>query len=211
MTPDGVPTTFMGLTKSGLNSYLNSKNSGGSDSLDNAANIGDWINISLIAPSLGLNPDLKNKPKYQPPRFNPAYEIKVNNAMKTASKYLDGAGKVLGVVSYLDHANKGWQSMQNGNVWENIHRYNFLPKITFVFYFIISHLIEKFFVLKEKPSIVFQKKRKKIPFQHIHIKLMLSHRIQGFLTFSPEHTIIPPGHKITLIRFPGDHWYNYAH
>jgi hypothetical protein len=43
--------------------------------------------------------------------------------MNTASKYLDGAGKVLGVVSYLDHANQGWQSMQNGNVWEGLGYY----------------------------------------------------------------------------------------
>lgn len=77
----------------------------------------------LTGPSLGTNPELKIKPRYQPPGFNPANEIKVNNAMKTAYKYLDVCGKALGVISYIDHTNKGWQSIKNGDVWKGLGYY----------------------------------------------------------------------------------------
>jgi hypothetical protein len=101
----------------------NAQGQGGSDFLDKVADFGGWADIALTAPTLGTDQSLKVPAKAQAPGYNLANEIKVNNAMKTASKYLDGAGKALGVVSYIDHTNKAWQSMQTGHIWEGLGYY----------------------------------------------------------------------------------------
>ena len=120
---DYVDATLVLNIGSDISCFGSAAGGGGSDFLDKAANIGDWANIALIAPSLGTDPRFKVPAKAQAPGYNLANEIKVNNAMNTASKYIDGAGKALGIVSYLDHTNKALESMQNGHVLEGLGYY----------------------------------------------------------------------------------------
>lgn len=96
---------------------------GDSDFLDQLAKIGDGASIAITAPLIGSNPKLKVPAKAQAPGFNPANEIKINNAFKTTYKILDKTGRMLGFVSYIGHCNNGWQSFNNGDIIGGLSNY----------------------------------------------------------------------------------------
>ncbi len=97
---------------------------GGGETFNNiistANQIGEWGSIGLFGPQLATDPKLNIKSRYQPRNYKPAVEAQVSRGMKTAYKYLDYGGKVLGVVSAVDHYNKAYQNYQNDNVWAAI-------------------------------------------------------------------------------------------
>jgi len=107
------------------NYYSHQKAQGGGDGTFNniistATQIGDWAIIGLYGPQIATDPKLNIKSRYQPRNYKPAVEAQVAKGMKTAYKYMDYAGKALGVVSAVDHYNKAYQNYQNDNVWAAI-------------------------------------------------------------------------------------------
>lgn len=91
--------------------------------LSSASTIGDVLSVGTYGAVLGTDQNLKIPLRYGSRNFNPSAEIKVTEGMATASKWLDLGGKLLNVVSLVDHFDKGRQNYKSKNYWKSAGYY----------------------------------------------------------------------------------------
>jgi hypothetical protein len=78
---------------------------------------------TLVAGGLDIATDgsiPEGKPRYQTRGFNPAVEAQVAKGMKVANGVVGVAGRVLGVLSIVEHGNQAYQAFDSGDIWQGI-------------------------------------------------------------------------------------------